>query len=171
MGRHRSEPLPAELADLLQGRAPGGWRCGNCGPCDAETPMRRRGPGGPSTLCNAYGLMYSSRGVLCTLQGQAPTADPQVTVTWRLSQAFTNLQTGLAPTNTFTGVHHLQQASRLTAAVPCAQDQELQAVVPMQEGPPCTRVLSFYCGFGGTSANVIAACLPATVTASPVAAL
>jgi GATA zinc finger len=88
MGQHRSAPLPAEVLNLSQGRpggaggagdsASGSWRCRNCDASTAETPMRRWGPAGPGTLCNACGLMYSSKGVLRTLADRVPDSEPQV---------------------------------------------------------------------------------------------
>jgi GATA zinc finger len=39
-------------------------RCVNCGASAQETPMMRRGPQGPRTLCNACGLMYANKGVM-----------------------------------------------------------------------------------------------------------
>lgn len=34
------------------------WSCSHCGA--TSTPLRRKGPEGKSTLCNACGLQYSS---------------------------------------------------------------------------------------------------------------
>ena len=39
-------------------------RCKHCGILRNETPMMRRGPEGLRSLCNACGLMWSTRGVL-----------------------------------------------------------------------------------------------------------
>ena len=38
--------------------------CVHCGITEQKTPMMRRGPAGPRTLCNACGLMWSNKGVM-----------------------------------------------------------------------------------------------------------
>lgn len=38
--------------------------CANCGTSSKATPMMRRGPAGPRTLCNACGLFWANRGSL-----------------------------------------------------------------------------------------------------------
>ncbi|GAQ80842.1 GATA transcription factor [Klebsormidium nitens] len=38
--------------------------CTNCGIGEKQTPMMRRGPHGPGTLCNACGLQWASKGAL-----------------------------------------------------------------------------------------------------------
>nr|PNR63460.1 hypothetical protein PHYPA_001886 [Physcomitrium patens] len=38
--------------------------CVHCGIGERSTPMMRRGPAGPRTLCNACGLMWANKGVL-----------------------------------------------------------------------------------------------------------
>ncbi|PKA65795.1 GATA transcription factor 24 [Apostasia shenzhenica] len=38
--------------------------CHHCGTSAKETPMMRRGPDGPRTLCNACGLMWANKGTL-----------------------------------------------------------------------------------------------------------
>eukprot|EP00249_Psilotum_nudum_P023267 c28811_g1_i3 orf=875-1957(+) len=38
--------------------------CLHCGIGERSTPMMRRGPAGPRTLCNACGLMWANKGVL-----------------------------------------------------------------------------------------------------------
>ncbi|CAH8364027.1 unnamed protein product [Eruca vesicaria subsp. sativa] len=38
--------------------------CTHCGISSTSTPMMRRGPSGPRTLCNACGLFWASRGTL-----------------------------------------------------------------------------------------------------------
>ncbi|CAA6672173.1 unnamed protein product [Spirodela intermedia] len=56
--------------------------CHHCGISSKSTPMMRRGPNGPRTLCNACGLMWANKGTLrdlskstsAPMQG-APTAD------------------------------------------------------------------------------------------------
>nr|CAB3471314.1 unnamed protein product [Digitaria exilis] len=39
-------------------------RCHHCGTSATATPMMRRGPDGPRTLCNACGLMWANKGLL-----------------------------------------------------------------------------------------------------------
>lgn len=38
--------------------------CAHCGTSSTSTPMMRRGPAGPRTLCNACGLFWANRGTL-----------------------------------------------------------------------------------------------------------
>lgn len=38
--------------------------CANCGISSKSTPMMRRGPAGPRTLCNACGLKWANKGIL-----------------------------------------------------------------------------------------------------------
>ncbi|KAM7518494.1 hypothetical protein LguiB_017456 [Lonicera macranthoides] len=38
--------------------------CAHCGTSSKSTPMMRRGPAGPRTLCNACGLFWANRGTL-----------------------------------------------------------------------------------------------------------
>ncbi|KAJ9545446.1 hypothetical protein OSB04_025153 [Centaurea solstitialis] len=38
--------------------------CAHCGTCSTVTPMMRRGPAGPRTLCNACGLFWANRGTM-----------------------------------------------------------------------------------------------------------
>ncbi|XP_057493451.1 GATA transcription factor 24-like [Actinidia eriantha] len=54
--------------------------CTHCGISSKSTPMMRRGPGGPRTLCNACGLKWANKGVLRDLS-KVPAAgiqDPTV---------------------------------------------------------------------------------------------
>ena len=37
------------------------FRCTNCGISSMSTPMMRRGPSGPRSLCNACGLFWANR--------------------------------------------------------------------------------------------------------------
>ncbi|KAL5988438.1 hypothetical protein ACLOJK_036202 [Asimina triloba] len=37
-------------------------RCNHCGISAKSTPMMRRGPAGPRTLCNACGLKWANKG-------------------------------------------------------------------------------------------------------------
>lgn len=38
--------------------------CTNCGIISNDTPMMRRGPTGPGTLCNACGIIWANKGVM-----------------------------------------------------------------------------------------------------------
>ncbi|KAL3515473.1 hypothetical protein ACH5RR_022375 [Cinchona calisaya] len=54
--------------------------CRHCGISSKSTPMMRRGPAGPRTLCNACGLKWANKGILRDLS-KVPTAgiqDPNV---------------------------------------------------------------------------------------------
>ncbi|KAF9603326.1 hypothetical protein IFM89_034675 [Coptis chinensis] len=62
-----SKPTPEELAS--RGIENGGddspeILCTHCGISSKSTPMMRRGPAGPRTLCNACGLMWANKGTL-----------------------------------------------------------------------------------------------------------
>lgn len=46
--------------------------CRHCGTSEKSTPMMRRGPEGPRTLCNACGLMWANKGTLRDLSKTAP---------------------------------------------------------------------------------------------------
>ncbi|CAK9214217.1 unnamed protein product [Sphagnum troendelagicum] len=46
--------------------------CVHCGIGERLTPMMRRGPAGPRTLCNACGLMWANKGVLRDLSKNVP---------------------------------------------------------------------------------------------------
>uniref|UniRef100_A0A7I4BG00 Uncharacterized protein n=1 Tax=Physcomitrium patens TaxID=3218 RepID=A0A7I4BG00_PHYPA len=48
--------------------------CVHCGIGERSTPMMRRGPAGPRTLCNACGLMWANKGVLRDLSKNLPLA-------------------------------------------------------------------------------------------------
>nr|VDC71930.1 unnamed protein product [Brassica rapa] len=50
--------------------------CRHCGTSENSTPMMRRGPEGPRTLCNACGLMWANKGALRDLSKGPP---PQIT--------------------------------------------------------------------------------------------
>ncbi|XP_021720325.1 GATA transcription factor 24-like isoform X2 [Chenopodium quinoa] len=45
--------------------------CRHCGTSEKSTPMMRRGPEGPRTLCNACGLMWANKGTLRDLSKSA----------------------------------------------------------------------------------------------------
>nr|ACR34484.1 unknown [Zea mays] len=72
-----SKPKPDEIAAsemasadgspnwaLVEGRPPSAAECHHCGTNATATPMMRRGPDGPRTLCNACGLMWANKGLL-----------------------------------------------------------------------------------------------------------
>ncbi|KAL9254140.1 GATA transcription factor 28-like protein [Drosera capensis] len=46
--------------------------CRHCGISDKSTPMMRKGPEGPKTLCNACGLMWANKGTLKGLSKGVP---------------------------------------------------------------------------------------------------
>ncbi|XP_068637390.1 GATA transcription factor 28-like isoform X1 [Aristolochia californica] len=46
--------------------------CRHCGTSEKSTPMMRRGPAGPRTLCNACGLMWANKGTLRDLSKNTP---------------------------------------------------------------------------------------------------
>ncbi|CAL9171102.1 unnamed protein product [Musa hybrid cultivar] len=48
----------------IEGRPPSAALCHHCGINSKSTPMMRRGPDGPRTLCNACGLMWANKGTL-----------------------------------------------------------------------------------------------------------
>ncbi|CAA6653427.1 unnamed protein product [Spirodela intermedia] len=54
--------------------------CQHCGCSQASTPMMRRGPGGPKTLCNACGLMWANKGTLRDLSQSSSAAAPPTQV-------------------------------------------------------------------------------------------
>uniref|UniRef100_A0A804PCP7 GATA transcription factor 24 n=1 Tax=Zea mays TaxID=4577 RepID=A0A804PCP7_MAIZE len=69
-----SKPKPDEIAAsemasadgspnwaLVEGRPPSAAECHHCGTNATATPMMRRGPDGPRTLCNACGLMWANK--------------------------------------------------------------------------------------------------------------
>ncbi|RCV22728.1 hypothetical protein SEVIR_4G256600v4 [Setaria viridis] len=72
-----SKPKPDEIAasemvtadgspnwGSVEGRPPSAAECHHCGTSATATPMMRRGPDGPRTLCNACGLMWANKGLL-----------------------------------------------------------------------------------------------------------
>ncbi|KAG8058106.1 hypothetical protein GUJ93_ZPchr0002g23477 [Zizania palustris] len=48
----------------VEGRPPSAAECHHCGTSATSTPMMRRGPDGPRTLCNACGLMWANKGMM-----------------------------------------------------------------------------------------------------------
>lgn len=57
----------------VEGRPPSAAECHHCGINAKNTPMMRRGPDGPRTLCNACGLMWANKGMLRDLAKSTPT--------------------------------------------------------------------------------------------------
>jgi hypothetical protein len=57
----------------VEGRPPSAAECHHCGINAKATPMMRRGPDGPRTLCNACGLMWANKGMLRDLSKAPPT--------------------------------------------------------------------------------------------------
>ncbi|XP_077234103.1 GATA transcription factor 20-like isoform X2 [Tasmannia lanceolata] len=55
-GGDPSQNIPEETRQLTA--------CQHCGTNEKSTPMMRRGPAGPKTLCNACGLKWANKGVL-----------------------------------------------------------------------------------------------------------
>ncbi|KAG8074756.1 hypothetical protein GUJ93_ZPchr0006g43856 [Zizania palustris] len=56
----------------VEGRPPPATECRHCGISAKGTPMMRRGPDGPRTLCNACGLMWANKGMLRDLSKTPP---------------------------------------------------------------------------------------------------
>ncbi|XP_044958562.1 GATA transcription factor 20-like isoform X2 [Hordeum vulgare subsp. vulgare] len=56
----------------VEGRPPSAAACHHCGTNAHNTPMMRRGPEGPRTLCNACGLMWANKGMLRDLAKSTP---------------------------------------------------------------------------------------------------
>uniref|UniRef100_A0A0A0LNY5 GATA transcription factor 25 n=2 Tax=Cucumis sativus TaxID=3659 RepID=A0A0A0LNY5_CUCSA len=52
------------VSELGQDESPSETSCTNCGISSMSTPMMRRGPSGPRSLCNACGLFWANRGTL-----------------------------------------------------------------------------------------------------------
>ncbi|KAK9112912.1 hypothetical protein Scep_020431 [Stephania cephalantha] len=79
-----SKPNPTEMGNRTGAEIPGGDDsqqenlCTHCGISSKSTPMMRRGPSGPRTLCNACGLMWANKGTLKDLsRALAMAAMPQ----------------------------------------------------------------------------------------------
>ncbi|THU54156.1 hypothetical protein C4D60_Mb10t22050 [Musa balbisiana] len=57
-----------------ENKTPGASACHHCGISAKSTPMMRRGPDGPRTLCNACGLVWANKGTMRDLsKNPAPT--------------------------------------------------------------------------------------------------
>lgn len=63
----------------VEGRPPSAAECHHCGINAQATPMMRRGPEGPRTLCNACGLMWANKGTMRDLS-KSPSVVPLQTV-------------------------------------------------------------------------------------------
>ncbi|XP_064939600.1 GATA transcription factor 20-like [Musa acuminata AAA Group] len=48
----------------LDNKTPAASVCHHCGISAKSTPMMRRGPDGPRTLCNACGLLWANKGTM-----------------------------------------------------------------------------------------------------------
>lgn len=98
---NRNKGQFARSAGGGEGEGGGGERggvpaaCSHCGQPEKETPMMRRGPGGPRTLCNACGLFWANKGMMRDLSkgtraprgsaaasamGAAATGEPQLSL-------------------------------------------------------------------------------------------
>ncbi|KAF3325572.1 GATA transcription factor 28-like protein [Carex littledalei] len=60
----------------VEGRPPSAAECHHCGINAKSTPMMRRGPDGPRTLCNACGLMWANKGTMRDLSKSPSTVMP-----------------------------------------------------------------------------------------------
>lgn len=56
----------------VEGRPPSAPVCQHCGISSNNTPMMRRGPDGPRTLCNACGLAWANKGMMREVKGHTP---------------------------------------------------------------------------------------------------
>ncbi|XP_008811434.1 GATA transcription factor 20-like [Phoenix dactylifera] len=56
----------------VEGRPESAATCHHCGISSKATPMMRRGPDGPRTLCNACGLMWANKGTMRDLSKNPP---------------------------------------------------------------------------------------------------
>ncbi|KAJ3696251.1 hypothetical protein LUZ60_001628 [Juncus effusus] len=63
----------------IEGRPPSASECHHCGIHYKSTPMMRRGPDGPRTLCNACGLMWANKGTMRDLS-KSPNMAPLQTL-------------------------------------------------------------------------------------------
>ncbi|KAM3240007.1 hypothetical protein ACQJBY_053597 [Aegilops geniculata] len=56
----------------VEGRPLSAPVCQHCGISSNNTPMMRRGPDGPRTLCNACGLAWANKGMMREVKGHTP---------------------------------------------------------------------------------------------------
>ncbi|KAF2943064.1 gATA transcription factor 17 isoform X1 [Oryza sativa Japonica Group] len=101
----------------VEGRPPSAAECHHCGISAASTPMMRRGPDGPRTLCNACGLMWANKGTM-----REVTKGPPVPL--QIVPAATNDVNGIVEA---TGVE--QHNSAVEEAVSAANGHESQSGV------------------------------------------
>ncbi|XWS54582.1 hypothetical protein CRYUN_Cryun10bG0101400 [Craigia yunnanensis] len=73
-GSGQDESLPVTFYHLICVNKRDLCRCTHCGISSKKTPMMRRGPAGPRTLCNACGLKWANKGILRDLSKVSPTA-------------------------------------------------------------------------------------------------
>ncbi|XP_074564311.1 GATA transcription factor 24-like isoform X1 [Curcuma longa] len=59
-----------------ENKIPGASACHHCGISAQSTPMMRRGPDGPRTLCNACGLVWANKGMMRDLSKNPSSAIP-----------------------------------------------------------------------------------------------
>ncbi|KAL6964215.1 hypothetical protein U1Q18_035273 [Sarracenia purpurea var. burkii] len=59
-----SEQMGLSVRNASQGQEEQETSCTHCGISSKSTPMMRRGPAGPRTLCNACGLKWANKGFL-----------------------------------------------------------------------------------------------------------
>ncbi|KAG1364146.1 GATA transcription factor 17 [Cocos nucifera] len=59
-----------------ENQPPAASACHHCGITAKSTPMMRRGPDGPRTLCNACGLVWANKGTMRDLSKNPPPAIP-----------------------------------------------------------------------------------------------
>ncbi|PKU76665.1 GATA transcription factor 28 [Dendrobium catenatum] len=55
---------PNQHWDIVEKQPPSAVECHHCGISAKSTPMMRRGPNGPRTLCNACGLVWANKGTM-----------------------------------------------------------------------------------------------------------
>ncbi|GKC26681.1 GATA transcription factor, partial [Tanacetum coccineum] len=87
-GQFSTSQSPQDSSSWNTGEAEGAGQdlilvtCVHCGTRSNDTPMMRKGPTGPRTLCNACGLFWANKGTLRDLSkksiDQSPTLAEQV---------------------------------------------------------------------------------------------
>uniref|UniRef100_A0A0D9VC86 CCT domain-containing protein n=1 Tax=Leersia perrieri TaxID=77586 RepID=A0A0D9VC86_9ORYZ len=105
----------------VEGRPPSAAECHHCGISATSTPMMRRGPDGPRTLCNACGLMWANKGMLREVTKSSP-------VPLQVVPAGTNdVQNGIVEAP---GLDQQNSASKaVEEAIPAANGHESQSGV------------------------------------------
>ncbi|CAM8922720.1 hypothetical protein QQ045_023263 [Rhodiola kirilowii] len=107
-----SKPSSDEIASASpdwnggQGSAPDEQEilCLHCGTSSKFTPMMRRGPAGPRTLCNACGLKWANKGILRDLTKVAPLTiqEAPMKTQEQIAHDANDLNTAHPPTNVVT---------------------------------------------------------------------